>query len=340
MADDTWRDLLAPMLARAGIDAPIVAIAPLTGGVSSDIVRVDLADGSSVCAKRALSRLKVASVWEAPLERNHFEVAWLRRVAAIVPGAVPEVLDEDQANGIALLQFLPPAEYRLWKSELLAGRFDPAVPTAVATALARIHAATWNDAETAAAFPTDTMFDALRLAPYLRTLAERTPDLAEPILRVVARTADTHLALVHGDVSPKNILIANSDGHPVLLDAECAWYGDPAFDAAFCLNHLLLKAVHVPAIRADLLDAASKFAAIWLAGLPADGRDAADLRVAHLLPCLLLARIDGKSPVEYFDEGERDSVRRLARPLIAEPPANIAALLTAFRHLLTLQELP
>ncbi len=54
-----------------------------------------------------------------------------------------------------------------------------------------------------------------------------------------AGTLAAKIALVHGDVSPKKVP-AGPRG-PVFLDAECAWYGDPAFDLAFCLNHLLLK---------------------------------------------------------------------------------------------------
>ncbi len=327
MAESEWRDLLRPMLDRAGIAQAIDAVEPLTGGVSSDIVRIRLADGTSVCAKRALPRLKVASLWEAPLERNHFEAAWLRLAGGIVPGVAPAVLDEDQEHGVALLEFLPPEDYLLWKAELLAGRFDPAVPVAVARALARIHAATWADAAVAEAFATDSMFDALRLSPYLRTLAERTPDLAANILVVVERTASHRLALVHGDVSPKNILISRRDGHPVLLDAECAWYGDPAFDAAFCMNHLLLKAVHLPVLRAELLNAASAFFRTWIGGLPSAVRFDTEARVAALLPCLMLARVDGKSPVEYLDSVGKATVRAAARPLIALPPTSVAELI-------------
>lgn len=323
MADD-WRAIATPLLAAAGYASPIADVAALTGGVSSDIVRIRLEDGTEVCAKRALSRLKVASVWEAPVERNHYEVEWLRLAGEIAPGSAPRVLGEDRAHGVALLEFLPADDYRLWKAELLAGRFDPAVPAAVAGVLGRIHAATWGDAAVAARFATDDMFDALRLSPYLRTLAERVPDLAGPILAAVERTAAHRLALVHGDVSPKNILVARRDGHPVLLDAECAWYGDPAFDAAFCINHLVLKGFHLPALRSELLAAAAGFAASWRAALPAAEQQAAEARAASLLPCLMLARIDGKSPVEYLDEPTREAVRQAARPLIVAPPAEVA----------------
>ncbi len=333
MQSDSWEALLPPMLASAGIEAAgPLAVAPLTGGVSSDIVRVELPDGRQFCAKRALSQLKVAARWEAPLERNHYEIAWLRRAGAIVPGAAPGVIAEDREHGIALLEYLPPADYTLWKSDLLAGRADPQVPLRVADALGRIHAATLNDAGAAAEFPTDDLIDALRFDPYLRTLAARYPDLDGSILATMERSRRTHLALVHGDVSPKNILVSVADGHPVLLDAECAWYGDPAFDAAFCLNHLVLKSIHLPALGATLLGQADGFVRTWLGHFPAALRGEVEARVAALLPCLMLARIDGKSPVEYLNEPARDAVRKLAIPLIQQPEQRAEAVLEAIQN--------
>src|SRR3546814_8703169 len=92
---------------------------------------------------------------------------------------------------------------------------------------------------------TDSIFHAIRLEPYLLATARAHPDRAAALESVAAETAATKRALVHGDVSPKNILVGPAG--PVLLDAECAWYGDPAFDLAFCLNHLLLKCLWIPA---------------------------------------------------------------------------------------------
>jgi aminoglycoside phosphotransferase (APT) family kinase protein len=320
MESESWEALLPEMFATAGIDAGSgFEVVPLTGGVSSDIVRIRLNDGRDLAAKRALPQLKVAAEWKAPLVRNHYEVAWLRRAGAIVPGVAPRVLAEDREHGIALMDYLPAEDFLLWKAELLAGRADPRVPGAVANALGRIHAVTFDDPEVAAAFPTDNLFDALRLDPYLRFTARRHPALAERILGVLETTARTKVALVHGDVSPKNILVSKRDGHPVLLDAECAWYGDPAFDAAFCLNHLVLKSVHLPAIRQELLWQAHAFAAEWIRHFPADVQAGVLGRVGALLPCLMLARVDGKSPVEYLSEASRARVRDLAVPFIETP---------------------
>ena len=329
MHEDSWDAVLPPMLRSAGLPDAGFSVEPLTGGVSSDIVKVTLADGRHACAKRALAKLKVASDWQAPLERNQYEVAWLRRASEIVPGNVPRVLGEDRARGIALLDFLRPQDHRLWKSELLAGRADPDVAIAVASALGRIHAATFMQIADENAFDTDRFFDALRLDPYLRHTAERHPHIRDRILSVLTITARSKFALVHGDVSPKNILINIHSGQPVLLDAECAWFGDPAFDAAFCLNHLVLKSIHLPAIRTRLLDQAQRFFTEWISHFPTSHRFGLESRTAALLPCLMLARIDGKSPVEYLDESSRDLVRRISIPMIETPRTSLASVIAA-----------
>lgn len=332
MTGETWESVLPPMFRAAGIDPGAgMTVRPLTGGVSSDIVHIRLADGRDYASKRALPKLKVAMDWEAPVERNRYEVAWLKRAATIVPGGAPAVIAESDTHGIVILDYLPPQNYVLWKSEMLAGRADPAIPARVASLLGRIHAATLNDPAVAAEFPTDHLIDALRLDPYLRTTAKRHPDLADRILAVVATTASTKLALVHGDASPKNILVSKIDGHPVLLDAETAWYGDPAFDAAFLLNHLLLKSVHVPGIGPELRRQTNELFAIWLGHFPENLRASLEQRTAALLPCLFLARVDGKSPVEYLAEDNRERVREIAKPLIAHPESTIAAVIEAVR---------
>jgi Ser/Thr protein kinase RdoA (MazF antagonist) len=147
---------------------------------------------------------------------------------------------------------------------------------------------------------------------------------------LAARTARTRLALVHGDVSPKNILAGPAG--PVLLDAECAWYGDPAFDLAFCLNHLLLKCVAVPGRRAELKESAARLTVAYLAEVAWEPVAELEHRVATLLPALLLARVDGKSPVEYLtDPADRELVRRSARTLLTtKPPSALAGILEAW----------
>jgi aminoglycoside phosphotransferase (APT) family kinase protein len=304
---------IAELLSRNGLcaagDQPRTEA--LAGGVSSDIWRVDLA-GGPVCVKRALPRLRVSQRWEAPVSRNRYEYEWFRVAGEAAPGAVPRVLFRD--GDAFAMEYLEPAAHPVWKEALRQGRADPAFAAQVGRTLAAIHAATAGRDDLARRFPTDDIFYAIRLEPYLVATANAHPDLADRLAALVAATAKTKACLVHGDVSPKNILCGPRG--PVFLDAECAWYGDPAFDLAFCLNHLLLKCLWVPAARAALL---ACFDALYLGYLEKASFEGLESRTAALLPALLLARVDGKSPVEYLTQSDREIVRRAARPLVASP---------------------
>lgn len=300
----------------------------LTGGVSSDIWRIDLACGA-ICVKRALPRLRVAALWEAPVERNRFEARWIQHAAAASPGSVPELLGQDDASGALAMRYYPPTQYKLWKSELHAGRAIPAFAGKVGSTLAHIHAATASDPTCADDFPTDAIFFDIRLEPYLVATAAQHPDRAAIILDLVETTLGTKRALVHGDVSPKNILIGPMG--PIFLDAECAWWGDPAFDLAFCLNHLLLKCLWTPFAQPGFLACFHAFVAGYCAGVSWEPAAAIEARAAHLLPALLLARVDGKSPAEYLTLTDQHCVRSAARAWLASPTDHLAEIADAWR---------
>jgi len=247
-----------------------------------------------------------------------------------VPEAVPALLGQDAAAGILVMAYLDPARHASWKAELRAGRAPPEVAAAVGDRLVRIHAATADDPAVAAAFATDRIFHDIRLEPYLLATALRHPDRAAALQELARTTAAMKCCLVHGDVSPKNLLIGPQG--PVFLDAECAWYGDPAFDLAFCLNHLLLKCLWTPRASAGFLAGFDALAARYLAGVAWEAPAALEGRAARLLPGLLLARVDGKSPVEYLtSDQERAVVRDVARALLARPAAHLDAVRAAWQ---------
>ncbi len=321
-------DDILDALRRMGLLTGGATGAPLTGGVSSDIWRVDLPAGP-VCVKRALPKLRVAADWQAPIARNLYEARWMRRAGRAVPDAVPTLLGQDAASGALAMAYLDPADHPLWKDQLRDGHADPDFAASVAAALVRIHAATAADPRLAEEFPTDAIFHAIRLEPYLLATARAHPDRAVALHALAETTARTKRALVHGDVSPKNIL-AGARG-PVFLDAECAWWGDPAFDLAFCLNHLLLKCLWTPIARPGFLACFDRLARTYLAGVDWEPPEKLETRAAHLLPGLFLARVDGKSPVEYLtDERDKDRVRRTARALLAEPVGRLGAVRSAW----------
>ena len=309
------------------------AMEPLTGGVSSDIWKVDTAT-DPICVKRALPTLKTEKEWHAPVERNANEADWIRTAAGIVTTVVPEILVEDRDTGMFAMSFLDPAECPVWKTLLRDGTVEPEFAAAVGNALGIIHAATADDPAVADRFATDDIFHAIRIEPYLLRTAHSCPDVADRLLVLAETTANTHRVLVHGDVSPKNIL-ARPDG-PVFLDAECAWFGDPAFDLAFCLNHLLLKCVWRPAFTSRYLECFDALATAYLEHVSWEPPAQMEERTAALLPGLLLARIDGTSPVEYITaETDKQTVRRAARYGLVHPSATLAAFRETFRKELT-----
>ena len=267
--------------------------------------------------KRALPRLKVKKLWEAPVERNRYEADWFRVAGEAAPGAAPRVLAE--GDGVFAMEYLDPVRHPVWKALLSEGRADPAFAAKVGASLARIHAASAGREDIARRFATDAIFRAIRIEPYLSFLG---------LHELAGRTARTKVCLVHGDVSPKNILAG--PGGPIFLDAECAWYGDPAFDLAFCLNHLLLKCLWVPRAKAAFLACFDALAQAYLGAVSFEGVEA---RAASLLPAFLLARVDGKSPGEYLTrESDKDRVRSTARPLLEKAPASLAQVRDAWQR--------
>ena len=229
------------------------------------------------------------------------------------------------------MEYLDPGHYRLWKSELHAGRTNTGAAAGIDTRLGRIHAGSADNAEITASFPRSDIFAAIRLEPYLEATAERHPELAQALLHLSERTAANKRAMIHGDVSPKNLLLG-PDG-PVFLDAECACIGDPAFDLAFCLNHFLLKCLWTPPATDGFFACFEAMTEAYLAQVQWEPRADLEQRAASLLPGLLLARVDGKSPVEYIDaESNRERVRRCAGKLLRQPPARLAEVAAAWRE--------
>ncbi len=313
------RDALVEM----GLAAPgaIRSMTSLSGGVSCDVYRVEL-DARTICVKRALAKLRVKADWRAPAERSSAEVAWLRLAGKIVPGSAPAILGEDAKRHVFAMEFFPPGEYPVWKTVLASGRIEPQFAERVGRTIARIHNATAGDSAVAASFSNDAQFASLRLDPLLRYAAEKHAVVAQRLHALADGVAQARIALMHGDVSPKNILCG--PGGPVFLDAETTCYGDPAFDLAFCLTHLLLKCVWHPEWRDGYLECFDRLAAGYRSKIAWVGPAQLEARAAGLVPALLLARVDGKSPAEYLtDERQRQFVRAESISLLQKPETHL-----------------
>lgn len=304
---------------KLGDPNDVTNVTPLTGGVASEIASIQMGD-QQYCVKFALAKLKVAADWHAPVHRNAAEYAWLSVAQHVVPDSAVKLFGHSKTQQGFAMEFVAGDDVYLWKQAMLDGETPKGEAAAVGEMLGKVHQASTADDFDTSAFQNRDDFHALRIEPYLLFTVEKHPDI--PQLKTLADMLyASNSVLVHGDVSPKNILF-RSNG-PIVLDAECATMGDASFDIAFCLNHLMLKAVHVPAIRQDLLDAALDFWAAYAPHITWEDAATLEARSCHLLAALMLARVDGKSPVEYLSAAEQERVRQLAIPLIHTPISTI-----------------
>ena len=298
-----------------------VHIEVLTGGVSSLVLR---ASGSVRCVvlKQALAQLRVHDDWRSRVERSTIEAHCAQVLSELVPGNVPETLAVDEARHTFVMECAPDGSAN-WKVQLMGGVVESASAAQAGRLLGRIHASSAGREDLAMEFEDRSFFDELRIDPYLRTLAMRHPDLARRIERMVEDHLRTRVCLVHGDYSPKNLLVA-PDGRLILLDHEVAHWGNPAFDCAFVLNHLCLKALKFPVHAEDYLRSAQVLWESYQAENTRETGRGLELETAELLGGLMLARVDGKSPVEYLvSEQERERVRSLARRLVGDPESSV-----------------
>jgi len=302
------------LLRRDQLVSGNVLVTPLGGGVSSDVFLIENG-GKRFVVKQALPQLKVRDHWQADTSRNRIEYEFLRYLSCIISDAVPAVFAVG-ADYFAM-EYLGP-DYSNWKQLLLRGDCRPQHAVRAAKTLGTLHRVSFGDPELARRFDTTSNFHQLRTDPYLLTTGRRHPDLRERFEQEALRLEETRECLVHGDYSPKNILLGN--GRTVLLDCEVAWYGDPSFDLAFLINHLLLKSLyHAPR------DVGLQKMVDILIGEYYDERNMGntqdfDSRTGRLLLMLLLARIDGKSPVEYLtDDHKKDFVRRFVSSRLSAP---------------------
>jgi 5-methylthioribose kinase len=309
-------DTVAQVLQAAGWPgAPEALIRPLGGGVSNAVFLAEGPAGRVVC-KQALEKLRVAADWRARPERTLREADAMQALGPLLPpGAVPRIVFIDRPNCIYGMEAAPePASD--WKLALLAGQADPAIAAAAGRTLGAIIRATSDDPSWEARFGDQTVFEELRLDPYYRFTAARHPDCAAALEALITACRTRRVCLVHGDWSPKNLLPCG--GSVMAIDFEVVHYGDPCFDTAFLVNHLLLKSIHLPSAAAAFGRCAQAF---W-ESLEVPFPWLWSGTMAHL-GGLLLARADGKSPAEYLHGAQLDQVRRLAKYLIHNPQPTI-----------------
>lgn len=316
-------DLLGYLRAHGHVgkdERPRLVILP--GGVSNRTVLVERDNGGHWVLKQALAKLRVASDWFSSPDRIHCEALGLRWLAELAPpGAIPKLIFEDHEHHLLAMEAVP-QPHENWKTVLLRGEVNDGAVEQFGRLLGTIHRrAQARAAELEPVFRDRTFFETLRLEPYYACAGERAPAARPFLAELIAETRATRLSLVHGDFSPKNILVR--DGRLVLLDHEVIHWGDPAFDLGFSLTHFLSKAHHLPRHRPAFTRAAHLY---WKSYGDHAGENRA---VKHTLGCLL-ARVDGRSPLEYLNEDERCRQRAAVLRLAAAPPEKIDDLIDRF----------
>jgi aminoglycoside phosphotransferase (APT) family kinase protein len=324
---------LLEMLRRDGVVSGDARLQPLSGGISSDIFLIVDA-GPPRVVKRALQQLRVVDEWLANVSRNDFEQRYLRYVSHFMSDSVPAVLAS--GSGYFIMPYFDSA-YVTWKSCLLEGVARPEDAQKAGRFLGCVHEHSSNDPEAARQFDSNENFRQLRVDPYLLAVARRHPEVDDIIRTEADRLANWRECLVHGDYSPKNMLL--NGHHLVVLDCEVAWYGDPAFDLAFLISHLLLKSLFHAPRKVGLHQLVQAFVARYLHSrrLSRGEQETLLARTSSLACILLLARVDGKSLVEYLDEARQEVVRSFTIQALQTGPSNDPRELCEqwFRHLET-----
>jgi len=298
----------------------------LGGGVSNIVLLVEREAGGGDeirwVVKQSLEKLRVQDDWRSQRSRIFREAEAIQALGPVLgQGAIPEVIHIDRESYLFIMTAAPPWSV-MWKEALLNGRVDMGVARQAGKLLGHMITSSQNDPSFRTAFAERTVFDQLRIDPYYRTTAARRPDVRPVIEKLIEDSWQIRTAIVHGDYSPKNLLVQGN--HIFLIDFEVVHWGDPAFDAGFLLNHLFLKAFHQPRFGRLYFSAAREFWRELLGGSEkAALRNFENMTLRHL-GALLLARVDGKSPVEYIrDEMTKERVRRFAKRLLLEGPRQL-----------------
>lgn len=292
----------------------IININPLKGGVSCEIYKVDTTD-KSYCVKKALRKLKVRKNWYADPIRSYYEFLWLKKVKKIFPHSVPRVVEYNKKRNFLIIQYLDNNKYYNLKDELLKGRVNTPVIVSLSKKISYIHANLKSNYNKKIFQSHNFNFINLRVDPYINELKKKYPILKNKITETANFLIKNNHTVIHGDFTPKNILC--SKNKQIILDAEVANYGDPAFDIVSLINHLIIKLIYVNKNKKEFVYALQKSFNIYFSNVTWEDKELIIKRSLSLIPLMILARIDGKSPVEYLKlSKDKNKLRRIALELI------------------------
>ncbi|WP_417391897.1 phosphotransferase family protein [Gimesia sp.] len=305
----------------------------LAWGVSNIVIRIDRRAGDDFVIKQSRKQLRTQAEWFSQLERIWRELEVMQELQNLLPaGVVPRVLFEDRDNYLFAMEAID-KDHKVWKAELLDGKFDLSIASRLGRYLGAIHRLSFRNQSFQERWGDWEIFDQLRIDPFYRYIVKAHPEIKDWVNNLITEMEGNRICLVLADFSPKNILISGDQIH--LVDFETAHYGDPAFDLGFFLSHLVLKAVFFRERGTHCIQLVERFWEQYLAeiqSLTASGDKASfpmgeqeleGRTIRHLAACML-SRVDGKSTVDYLGEPDlQDQVRSFALSLILDPPATI-----------------
>ena len=213
------------------------------------------------------------------------------------------MLAVDEQSFAMALEYFDAGTFGNWKNQLLAGNVDPGFAAAVGRTLGRIHAASTRTAGLAAQFANQELFESLRIEPYLRRTADAVPEVREELGRIIEGLESTQLALVHGDLSPKNILVGRRV--PVIPRRRMRHLGRPRLRRGLLPDPPGHQGTAPARPCRGLRSAARAFETAYLAEVTWEEAESIRARIGRILPALVLARMAGASPVEYLEPAER-----------------------------------
>jgi 5-methylthioribose kinase len=317
-SDSYVKALIAFLKSEGHLDAryPVDATM-LPGGISCLTTLISNDAGQTMVVKEARSRLAVADEWLSSPERIGIEAEAIKRLGKILPGRVPGLLFMDHAKFLLGMEAVP-MPHDNWKTLLLQGQVSDVHIRQFANMLGVIHQSTLHSAYDESVFQNRHFFESLRIQPYYEQSAEKEPSIRSFIHDLIRRTREHSECLTHGDYSPKNILIHRDQLY--LLDHEVVHFGDGCFDVGFAMTHFLSKAYFVTDRMEAFKNAAQLFWNTYSGVFEVD-QDWEDRCIRHTLGCLV-ARIRGKSPLEYLEEEHRiDQLARTKRLIHDLPPS-------------------
>lgn len=312
------------------------AVIPLAWGVSNVVLRVEPEGQPRFVLKQSREQLRTKDPWFSRLDRIWREADALRTLQPLLPvGRIPRVLREDRSNYLFTMEAAP-ARHTVWKQALLGGDLDPLVAQGLGDDLACLHTQTARQPQLCMPFADRQVFVELRVDPFYRRVLQAAPEVRTPLEQMLEQMFATQICLVHGDFSPKNVLL--TDQGVVLVDFETVHWGDPAFDLGFFLSHLLLKTVLHRDRFEQAADLSRHFWRGYLAGL-GEGRfhpllspkTIVQRTIPHLAGCMW-ARIDGTSKIDYLPEPAlQQGVRDYCRDLFLQPPGDWGGVLNRLK---------